>query len=344
MPKSLIVFYTDQQRRDSLGCYGNRIAHTPNIAGLARRGVLLQNHYAANPVCMPSRASFMTGRHPQAHRLLDNGIALPTTETTLPGVLKEQGYHTCSIGKIHLTPTLSPPELGFQESSALWQTGALDVWVGPYYGFEEVRLTIGHGDSAFIHGGHYGKWVLGNFKNLAQKTEEYRSYKITAFGRSTILLEAHYYTWVADQAIGFMRSIGDRPFFLYVSFPDPHHPFAVPDPFYTIHEGADFPAPRRREGENDHKPLHYRKAMSGESLSTDGGARRMIDMTHDDWRTVFTATYGMVSLIDHSVGRVLQCLLEKALDFQRRSPTRRICSWRQECRAKDCTCARQKRF
>ena len=75
--KNVIVFYTDQQRADSLGCMGNSLARTPNIDGLAAHGICYKQHYAANPVCMPSRAAFITGRYPQANGVLDNGVPLP---------------------------------------------------------------------------------------------------------------------------------------------------------------------------------------------------------------------------------------------------------------------------
>ena len=314
MARNLIVFYTDQLRKDCLGCYGNPVAKTPNLDALAGRGVVFQNHYASNPVCMPSRASFMTGRHLQAHRLIDNGIALPKTETTLADVLAANGYQTGSVGKIHLTPFNAPAEHGCEESRAVWQSGAMDGWSGPYYGFNEVQLTLGHGDACFAHGGHYGEWVRANFPELAEKAEDFRTGKMHAFGRSRLPLEAQHTTWVADRSIDFIQQNKDGPFFLYASFPDPHHPFVAPDPYFSMFENADFPEPHRKEGENDRKPVHYRAAMTRQVYGTDGGAHRPLEFTEQDWQTVFAATYGMVSHIDESVGRVLECLREHGLD------------------------------
>ena len=90
--KNVIIFYTDQQRADSLGCMGNTVARTPAVDALARRGVLYRRQYAVNPVCMPSRASFHTGRYPQAHRVIDNGIFLPASELTMAEVFRRNGY------------------------------------------------------------------------------------------------------------------------------------------------------------------------------------------------------------------------------------------------------------
>lgn len=314
MSKNLIVFYTDQLRRDCLGCSGNPVAVTPNIDALAQRGVVFRNHYAANPVCMPSRASFFTGRHLQAHRLIDNGFALPKTEITLPQVLAENGYHTGSVGKIHLTTMRAAAELGHEESEAAWKSGAMDDWTGPYYGFKDVQLSIGHGNRCFAHGAHYGKWVAENFPDVVNEVGEYSKLRTNQFGRSVLPIEAHSSTWVANKSIDFIRSSADKPFFLYASFPDPHHPFTVPDPYYSMFEHADFPEPHKRDGENDSKPIHYRRGMNEILYPKDGGAHRPREFTEQDWRAVYAATYGMIALIDHSIGRVMECLREQGLE------------------------------
>ena len=314
MPKNLIIFYTDQQRKDSLGCYDNPVARTSNIDALARRGMDFHNHYAANQVCMPSRASFLTGRHLQAHRLIDNGIPLPKTEKTLADVLGEHGYRTRSIGKIHLTPMGAPAETGCEESWAVWQSGRMDGWNGPYYGFQDVRLTMGHGDACFACGGHYGSWVRENFSEVWETAEDYRTGKIRQFGLSALPVEAHHSTWVANESIEFLRNAKDTPFFLFASFPNPHHPFVAPEQYFSMFDDCRFPDPRRREGENDRKPFHYKRAMTERQHPIDGGAHHPHYMTEDDWRKTFAATYAMVAQIDDNVGRVLQCLRDEGLE------------------------------
>ena len=138
--KNLIVFYTDAQRYDSLGCYGNPVVKTPHIDSLATNGVRFDNHYAAGYVCMPSRASFFTGRYPQAHRVLDNGISLPKSESTLADVLAGTGYETHAVGKLHFTSWNPSDGRDRPESIISWQEGKMDGWNGPYYGFERVEI------------------------------------------------------------------------------------------------------------------------------------------------------------------------------------------------------------
>jgi len=145
--KNVIVFNSDQQRADSLGCMGNAVARTPQLNAAAARGVLYRNHYATNPVCMPSRCAFITGRYPNANRVIDNGIHLPASELTMPEVFRRNGYRTASFGKLHFQTFCEYEGDTSMESSGRWSRGELDDWTGPYYGFEHVELAAGHGET-----------------------------------------------------------------------------------------------------------------------------------------------------------------------------------------------------
>lgn len=126
MQPNFLVFVTDQQRADHLGCYGNNIVRTPHIDGLAAAGTRFERAYVANPVCMPNRGSMMTGRMPTNHGTRGNGIPLPLESVTFADVLAEFGYRTALIGKSHLQnmedkPPALPPrtvEPGIRESRA----------------------------------------------------------------------------------------------------------------------------------------------------------------------------------------------------------------------------------
>jgi arylsulfatase A-like enzyme len=303
--KNVIVFCTDQQRADSLGCTGNRFARTPNIDALAARGVLYANHFATNPVCMPSRASFVTGRCTFAHRVLDNGIWLPPGELTMPEVFRRHGYVTASFGKLHFQTYKSYPGDRSMESMARWESGELDAWTGPYYGFEKVLLTTAHGEGC---GGHYGRWRKKNFPRLSLGPENAQSpekYPTLHSWKSNVPLEAYHSTWVADRAVEYLDSVAGRPFYLNVSFPDPHSPFTPPAPYSTMFDSVKFDPPHAVEGENDAKPLPYRAAMTGRPFGRDGGARLYAEFTGAAYTQVLAHTHGMIALVDDCVGRVL---------------------------------------
>ncbi len=303
--KNVIVFYTDQQRADSLGCMGNTLARTPHIDTLARRGVLYRQHYATNPVCMPSRASFITGRYPQAHRLIDNGIFLPESELTMPEVFRRHGYRTALFGKLHLQTYEPHPGDTSMESLQRWAAGELDGWTGPYYGFETVALTSAHGENC---GGAYGRWRRLHFPHLQLGPEHAQGGPVFpqfACYKSNLPLEAHPSTWVAERAIEYLDQVGDAPFYMHISFPDPHHPFTPPAPYHSLYDGVRFPPPHAVEGENERKPRPYREAMTATPFPRDGGARYFPDLAGDAYQRILAHTYGMIALVDDCVGRVL---------------------------------------
>ena len=74
---NFLLISTDQQRADHLGCYGARVLRTPSIDSLAARGIRFDRAYVSSPVCMPNRASLVTGRMPSLHGVRHNGLNLP---------------------------------------------------------------------------------------------------------------------------------------------------------------------------------------------------------------------------------------------------------------------------
>jgi arylsulfatase A-like enzyme len=97
-----LFIITDQHRADHLGCYGNAIVKTPAIDRIAETGTRFENFYVATPICMPNRATFMTGRMPSLHGARHNGIPLSMNATTFVDIMGAAGYDTALIGKCHL--------------------------------------------------------------------------------------------------------------------------------------------------------------------------------------------------------------------------------------------------
>ncbi|MDE0539969.1 MAG: sulfatase-like hydrolase/transferase, partial [Rhodospirillales bacterium] len=100
-PNFLFVI-TDQHRADYLGCSGHPFLKTPTIDGLAERGTRFDRFYVASPVCMPNRASLMTGRLPSVTGARGNGLPLPLQANTFVDILRADGYRTALSGKSHL--------------------------------------------------------------------------------------------------------------------------------------------------------------------------------------------------------------------------------------------------
>ncbi len=101
---NILFILPDQQRPDSLGCYGSEVAITPTVDWLAQTGVRFDNCYVQNPLCCPSRYSVLTGRYPHTHGVRANWYAPRVNEVSFAHQLGRVGYNTAAIGKMHLTP------------------------------------------------------------------------------------------------------------------------------------------------------------------------------------------------------------------------------------------------
>lgn len=277
MKRNIIIFHTDQQRYDSLHCNGNEYARTPNIDNLAADGCRFTRHISANPVCMPSRASLFTGQYVPGHGVSSNGIPLwdrdrgckdkndfisekvfgtPVAKKvpTLALILSDNGYETASFGKLHFTPSLADKEYHFYESYSVWEDEETEHRNKPYYGFKTCLTTLGHGEApcGYNHG-HYGRWLHREHPEIIEKLQK-KSDVNTKVGsiidniyKSVVPSELHNSTWIANEACKFLdsNSQNEAPLFMFLGFPDPHHPMCPPADIaeqfedLPLHEFAD---------------------------------------------------------------------------------------------------------
>jgi arylsulfatase A-like enzyme len=170
---NILLIMTDQQRADHVGFGGNTIVQTPHLDALANRGTVFDRAFVSNPICMPNRATLMTGRLPSDHGVRFNGISLDWGANTYARVARKAGYRTALVGKSHLQimndahgviKTLfgdDPPADAFAigwpkgwddyERMERWREGHVEV-PEDFYGFDHVRLTVFHSD---LCSGHY---------------------------------------------------------------------------------------------------------------------------------------------------------------------------------------------
>ncbi len=265
---NLLLITNDQHRADCLGVAGNGVIRTPNIDRFAREGVLFENNYVQCPQCVPSRSAIHTGRYPHVNRTPGNQYRLPDTEETLASILNRHGYATAAIGDEPFAPTNAMG--GFRK---LYSSD-------PDY-------------NAFLRDAGWGA-----------KAAEHRERLKTGF-------QAHPVPWpeemdetafFAGRAMDFLKENRDRAFFLHVNFRRPHHPFDPPAPFDRMYTGAAFPASHRRDGEMDNKPPSHRKSLE----NTAGFDLRT--MNARDLDRIKSYYYGMISLNDKYIGRMLESL------------------------------------
>ena len=325
MPPNILLILTDQQRADSLSCYGAAsFTHTPSLDRLAREGVCFERAYCANPVCTPARASIFTGQYLSRHGAWNVGVNVSQDAPMISHDLTRAGYHTHYVGKAHFQAFGSQPLRGPEptlESVFDWERH-YPAFCGPYYGFETVELALGH--TTYGMAGHYGAWVRSQVS-----ADEFAAYQTATclatmpFGGEgydwSLPLSLHNSVWTANRAVDFIHHhTRQQPFFLVASFEDPHHPHCVPVECRDRVSADDVPLPDYDEGELDDKPPHFRLAREGRLeqsptrgafwMAGQGAGTDFRRVPEHDARIGRAYYYTLVKLIDQQVGRILDAL------------------------------------
>ncbi len=332
---NFVVVITDQHRADYLGCTGHPVLKTPNIDRIAAHGTLFERFYVANPVCMPNRAAVMTGRHSSVSGIRHNGISLPLEANTFVDVLRDSGFDTALFGKSHLQTTLEgSPELGSnpagsgplanafrrpsgaydQEKSSAWAEKGRAAIQLPYYGFNHVDLLTGHGDHAGAAHLLDQQMALGNPEELQGAENQIpHDYTCPQAIRTSIPEEHHSTAWVRDRAIEYLSDPARKstPFFAFISFPDPHHPFTPPGKYWDMYDPDDMVLPQSFSERSRNPPPHlkwlHENGVVGEA--TYGAAV----VNERQAREAMALTCGMIAMIDDSIGTILNTLEEQGL-------------------------------
>jgi len=305
---NVLFIMTDQQRADHLGCAGNPILKTPNIDSIAKEGVMFSNAYCTNPVCMPNRACLITGLYPNMHGLRSNGINLPLHIPTITQSLKNSGWHTASIGKLHLQFSIGPFRSKHKTLEPYgWGKG--EKIPVPYYGYDEVETSIGHGDLML---GDYIQWLTERSPELVESIRKRLGILIQKIMYKSPMPEELYpSSYITERTIAFLErfsqgNYGDKSnFYLTCSYPDPHHPVCPPGQYADMYNPDDIELPANF---NNTKNL-YNHAWLGDILKNPpfrGALCR--ETTEEEARQFIAGTYGTLSMIDHGVGQILASL------------------------------------
>jgi len=290
---NILWICSDQQRYDTLGCYGNPWVHTPNLDRLAEAGVCFSHAFSQSPVCTPSRAAFLTGRYPRTCRGRQNGADLPDGEVLVTRLLAEAGYRCGLAGKLHLRHC-NPQVLGQDAVESRLQDGYTDF----HWSHHNVAMQPARNE--------YWDW-------LAAKGLQFRQEPLPGSRYVTCAMtpETSQTAWCAEKAIDFIeaRARDGAPWLFSVNVFDPHDAYDAPREMlerYLARIG-EVPPPAYDEGELQGKP-------AWQSHDHEQGAYGFIKryawaaIPAHEHRLMRASYWAMCDLIDRYVGAMLDAL------------------------------------
>lgn len=329
---NILFISTDQQHYSTLGVTNPKIK-TPALDRLAQEGTRFTRAYCPNPTCSPTRASLITGMYPSQHGCWAIGVKLPEDVPTVGELFQAHGYDSILIGKAHFQPLASAPGSESIERQPILRD--LDFWrrfKGPWYGFNHVETARMHANEPHA-GQHYAIWMeqkgLTNWRDYFQEWPRNPNDKYAGpyYQRDALvwdLPEAFHHTrWIGERTIANIQSCQerDKPFFLWASFFDPHPPYVLPEPWASLYDPAEMDLDGYTEGDFDDMPPQYARTRQADPDFSDyaepGGQSLHGFHSHlheeAELRRSLALYYGMISFIDHEIGRILDYLDQAGL-------------------------------
>lgn len=295
---NILWICTDQQRFDTLGCYGNDFVKTPNLDRLAHSGVQFKHAFSQSPVCTPSRASFLTGRYPRTTRCRQNGQSIPEDEVLVTKLFADAGYNCGLSGKLHISAC--HPSICHTTERRIKDGYSVFHW--SHHPGED-----GNGDSNWANN-EYNLWLNENGIKYERKP-----YKGSKQVQVSMPEKYHQTTWCVNEAVKFIESNGNykNPWLFSVNIYDPHHAFDPPIDYLERYMDnlEQIPLPNFVSGELDNKPSFQLSEYKNGGYNHN---KRFIydNMSEYDHKLVKAAYWAMVDVIDKQVGRLID-ILEK---------------------------------
>jgi arylsulfatase A-like enzyme len=285
--KNILFILPDQMRADFLGCYGADFAVTPNIDQLAKEGVKFNQCISPSPLCVPARASLLTGFNSLRNGVLENNVWLrPDHEecgiTTWPKQLSNEGYETIAVGKMHFYPW--DAKEGFQRR--IISEDKRHILVEDDYADSLAKKNLHK---------YHGKEIEGYFEN--------KGAIITPFEKEDQADE-----WICDRAIEVLKEKHKKPFAMMVGFVSPHCPYDPNKEDESLFENKEMPKPiANNEDSNRLLPINIdscKRAWNGVDYTT---------FTNKQKEKVRRHYCGLIHNIDRQIGKIIQSLKDEGL-------------------------------
>lgn len=306
---NILLIYTDQHRRDSLGCYGSPLCQTPRLDRLAAEGVTFDQAYTTSPICTPARASLQTGYYPFKHGMQTNLFMhgcmlheLADHPDLLSRRLQAAGYAAGYTGKWHLG--YGPKCRETFPNKPMYDGVRDDVELPEAYKrVSSLPTDLGYtGDDFPGHGGggesypSYAEWLAAKKKTLQWNFDNaLQGGEVTSGSDTTVS------AYIAERTINQLQqfSKNDRPFFMMANFWGPHEPYMTPTEFLDLYRDLEIPPWESFQEEQANKPAIHAIQRSGKSW--------------DAFEEELKLYYGHISHIDAEIGRILDALDEYGL-------------------------------
>ena len=273
---NLILFLPDQQRPDTLACYGGVKVHAPNLNKLASESVVFERTYVTHPVCTPSRSSLMTGTWPHINGCTRNSVPLDRRFRVFPELMEDKDYHTAYMGKWHLGEE-GPAGRGFQQCISTDDHG-------DYTNFLASKGTVPDKPN-----GRFSELVISNLPVDLSRPR-----------------------FLEKRACEFIEKHHRDPFILVVGFVEPHSPYNGPlnneHPLDDVDLDVTATLP-----ESEHIPPRYRLMREWQQAEAILDRERLptqlfFGITPEEYRSIKQRYLGLVTLVDQSIGAILACL------------------------------------
>ncbi len=265
---NIIFYFSDQQRWDTLGCYGQKLDVSPTLDALAKEGVRFEHAYTCQPVCGPARACLQTGKFATEIGCYKNGIQLPLDATTLANCFNDAGYETAYVGKWHLASDHAK-KIDYKTTAIpeKYRGGYKDYWMA-----SDVLEFTSHGYDGFVF-------------DKDNNRHDFIGYRADCINNYAV----HY----------LQNRKTDNPFFLFISQIEPHHQndrniFEGPDG--SKERFKDYEVPKDLEGTGGDWEANYPDYL-GQCRSLDDNVGRLIDTlkSQGEWENtilIYTADHG----------------------------------------------------